>query len=125
LSGLNRTHEELISSAKAGFEAGIKLGALFHQFVGMPVSEKNVDAVEKTIESCVSLQPFVKSVRVEIDRELLRKRKSGYGYTSLYPEMLKAEVTVVCGKFRAVARLEWKGDYPLMELVSIDAVRSD
>ena len=121
MSGFNEC-EELVNSAKAGFEAGIKLGALFHQFVGVPVSEENAGIVEKVMERCVKLQPFVEKVRVEIDREMLRKKKSRFGYTSLYPEMLRAEVTVVCGKFRAVAKLEWKEDYPLMELVSIDVI---
>ena len=39
----------------AAFEAGIKLGALYHQFVGSPVSPKTADSLERAIEESISL----------------------------------------------------------------------
>ncbi len=106
--------------AKAGFEAGIKLGAIFHQFVGMPVSEKNASRVEKTIESCVELQPFVEKVEVKIDRKMLKKNLSRFDYTSLLPEMLKARVEVRYENCRVRAKLEWEKDYPMMSIEEVE-----
>ncbi len=110
--------------AKAGFEAGIKLGAAFHQFVGLPISESNVDIVEMMIESCVRLQPYVEDVKVEIDRDVLKDSISSFGYTTLSPEMLKMEVQVLVenieGHCRLKAKLEWDGDYPLMYIKEVE-----
>lgn len=102
----------------ASFEAGIKLGALFHQFIGVPVSEKNAELLEKAMESCMKLQPYVIDAKVNIDREKLKK-VSGYGYTSLSPDMLKARVLVEFEGERVEAILEWdeKIRYPLMKLL--------
>jgi|Deesub1362A_J573_1020465.scaffolds.fasta_scaffold00467_10 hypothetical protein len=103
---------------KAAFEAGIKLGALFHQFIGVPVSEKNAEILEKAMESCVKLQPFVVEVEVRIDREKL-KSVSDMGYTSLSPDMLAARVVVEVDGSKAEGILEWNDEmkYPLMRLV--------
>ncbi|MEM0330334.1 MAG: dihydroneopterin aldolase family protein, partial [Archaeoglobaceae archaeon] len=56
----------------ASFEAGIKLGALFHQFIGAPVSEKNAEILERAMESCLKLQPYVIEAKVSIDRKKLK-----------------------------------------------------
>ncbi len=113
--------QELV--AKAGFEAGIKLGAVFHQFIGLPISFENVEIIERAIESCVSLQPYVEEVKVEIDREVLRKCISGYGYATLSPEMLRVEVLVSVKeenlRCKVRAKLEWIEDYPLMYLKEV------
>ena len=103
----------------AAFEAGIKLGALFHQFVGIPVSFDNVEIIEKTIESCVRLQPYVVSVEVKINRDKLREKTSEFGYCSLSGEMITARVKTKVGDAEAEAVLEWDDEkkYPLMKLV--------
>lgn len=103
---------------KAAFEAGIKLGAVFHQFIGAPVSEKNVEILEKAIESCILLQPYVIKAEVRVDREKLKKT-SAFGYTSLLPDMLEVRVTVRVGDAEVRASLEWDDElnYPLMKLI--------
>ena len=58
---------------RAVFEAGIKLGSIYHQYVGCPVSADNVDVLEKAIEEGTRLQPFVDAVKVSIDRKRLRR----------------------------------------------------
>ena len=63
----------------AAFEAGIKLGALYHQFVGSPVSAETAESLEVAMEESISLQPFVRSVSVEIDRQMLGRNVFGYG----------------------------------------------
>ena len=103
---------------KAAFEAGIKLGALFHQFIGAPVSLENADVLEKAMESCMRLQPFVVDAKVKINRERLKKKLSGFNYTSLSGEMLEAWVKVEVEGVMASARLKWdeEKNYPLMSL---------
>ncbi len=103
---------------KALFEAGIKLGAVFHQFIGAPISPQNSDIMEKAIESCVSLQPYVTGVEVNIDRERLSQDLSELGYTSLNGRHLKVEVKVEVGSSQVVAALKWDESlkYPLMEI---------
>ncbi len=105
---------------RACFEAGIKLGALFHQFVGVPIGFENVDLVEKAIESCVKLQPFVKDVKVEIDREKIKERLSSFNYTTLTPDMIRAEVTVEVEGVRVKGVLSWNEEmrYPYMDVIS-------
>ncbi len=104
---------------EAEFEAGIKLAAVFHQFVGAPVNESNAELLEKAMESCMKLQPYVVEAEVRIDREKLRNAVSSFGYTSLSPEMLYARVCVELEGKKAVAILKWDEDagYPLMRLV--------
>ena len=102
---------------KACFELGIKLGALFHQFIGLPVGFENVEIVEKAIESCVKLQPFVVDAKVEISRDALKRNLSKFGYTTLSPEMLKAEVVVKVENVRVKGTLKWVVEmkYPYMD----------
>ncbi len=106
-------------TVKAAFEVGIKLGALFHQFVGVPVSERNAELLERAIESCVKLQPFVVDAEVKIDREKLKELTSKFGYTSLSPEMIYAKVEVDVEGKKVVGIVEWdeKLKYPLMRLI--------
>ncbi|AEA46433.1 dihydroneopterin aldolase family protein [Archaeoglobus veneficus] len=106
-------------SEKAAFEAGIKLAALFHQFIGAPVSPENAELLERAMESCMRLQPYVVEAEVRINRKKLEKALSSYGYTSLTPEMLYAKVSVEVEGERAVAVMEWdeEKNYPLMRLL--------
>ena len=101
----------------AAFEAGIKLGALYHQFVGSPVSAETAESLEVAMEESISLQPFVRSVSGEIDRQMLGRNVFGYG--ELAGKMLRAEVEIDRHGARVRARLEYdpQADYPLMSLL--------
>lgn len=101
----------------AAFEAGIKLGALYHQFVGSPVSPQTADSLERAIEESISLQPYVRSVDVRIDRQKLLENAFGYG--ELEGRMIFAEVEIDCQGETVRARLEYDPDkdYPLMKLI--------
>jgi len=117
--------EKITDRDNALFEAGIKLGALYHQFIGTPVSVETAEALETAIERSVSLQPWVRSVEVKIDREKVRERANEFNYCELRGEML--DVTVVV-RYKAVevharVKYEEERDYPLMrvEKVLMDA----
>jgi hypothetical protein len=101
----------------ATFEAGIKLGALYHQFVGSPVSPKTADSLERAIEESISLQPYVRSVDVKIDRQMLLENAFGYG--ELEGRMIFAEVEIDYRGETVRARLEYDPDkdYPMMKLI--------
>lgn len=101
----------------AAFEAGIKLGALYHQFVGAPVSRETVKSLELAISESISLQPFVERARVSIDRKMLEENVFGYG--ELQGKMILAEVEINYQGEVVKARLEYdqKKDYPLMKLL--------
>jgi len=112
--------EEISDSDRALFEAGIKLGALYHQFTGTPVSTETVEELETAIERSVSLQPWVSSVEVKIDREKVRKceNENQFRYCELNGEMLDVKVVVRYGAVEVHARVKYEEelDYPLMRV---------
>jgi hypothetical protein len=83
------------------------------------VSEENADILERAMESCMKLQPFVIDSEVTINRDKLRRAISEFGYTSLSGELLSAKVRVKVGKEEITAVLQWDDEkkYPLMRLV--------
>jgi dihydroneopterin aldolase len=101
---------------RAVFEAGIKLGTIYHQFVGTPVAAANVEILEKAIEDGVRVQPFVKDVKVSISRDALRRKKDEFDYQTLTGNMLIVELTVTVGQTTVVVCMDFKPDlrYPLM-----------
>lgn len=103
------------------FEAGIKLGGIFHQYLGIPVSTRTAPSLSRTIEAAVALQPFVTQVRVRIvPRRAGPSGRGRFGYHYLTAEMIEARVTLADGRARVVARLVYRADlrYPLMRVES-------
>src|SRR5437762_13397459 len=105
---------------RAAFEAGIKLGSILHQFLGVPLTARNAATVERAIEEAARVQPLVEDVRVKIDRKRLRVR-GPYRYGILTEDLLRVEVTVGVGTARATRTLRYGAnpDYPLMYLKDI------
>jgi hypothetical protein len=108
---------------RAAFEAGIKLGALYHQWVGTPVSPGTAESLERAIERSVSLQPCVESVKVHLDRGLMAPNP--FGYSELSGLMFDVDLTTRLGKVRCRATLSRTEDYPLMSLVACDEAAPD
>lgn len=106
---------------RAAFEAGIKMGTIYHQFVGTPVNLDTVEALEEGIRSAISVQPYVESVRVSIDRSRFVKDGDRYSYVSLTGDMIDAVVTIRLGSSRVVAEMRYDQDlgYPLMFISDI------
>jgi len=101
------------------FEAGIKLGGVFHQYLGIPVSGRTSSGLERTIENAVGLQPFVRAVRVRIDLSKAGPVGPGpFAYRYLTAEMLDVRVELVDGPVKVRARLAHRPDlrYPLMRV---------
>ncbi|PTD94016.1 dihydroneopterin aldolase [archaeon SCG-AAA382B04] len=99
---------ELNNREKVAFELGIKLGAIFHQFIGTPVSEKTKDSLENSIEESIKNQPYVEDVEIKIDLEEEEE------YTSLSPQEIDSRVIIEVEDKRGIGRLKYTDNYPLM-----------
>jgi hypothetical protein len=97
------------------FEAGIKLGALYHQWVGTPVSQDSAASLESAIERSVILQPFVEEITVHLDRTLMLSNR--FGYSELAGLMFDVEIVTRVGYAYCRARLSPYHGYPLMQVV--------
>jgi hypothetical protein len=97
------------------FEAGIKLGALYHQWVGTPISRKSAASVESAIEQAVILQPFVEEITVRLDRNLMTENT--FRYSELSGLMFNVEIVTRVGFTYCRARLSPEDGYPLMQIV--------
>lgn len=105
------------------FEAGIKLGGVFHQYLGIPVSGRTAPSLARAIEAAVGLQPFVRRVSVAIHPKRGGPLGRGrFAYRYLTPEMLDVRVQLVDGPTAIEARLQHRPDlhYPLMKVVRVD-----
>ena len=105
---------------RAVFEAGIKLGALYHQWVGTPISRGSAASVEQAIEKAVILQPFVEMITVQLDRSLMNGTR--FGYSELSGLMFDVEIVTRVGFAYCRARLSPSGGYPLMKIEAIDEI---
>jgi hypothetical protein len=104
------------------FEGAITMGALFHQFVGTPVSLDSVDSLEKAMEESLQLQPCINSVKVRINLEILKKAKNEYNYLSLTGDMLDVRVVTEYNEVKVVVRMQYIEElqYPLMYVEEVD-----
>ena len=106
--------------ATASFEAGIKFGALFHQFIGTPVSPESAASLEVAIQESIENQPYCESVDVAIDRDLVAADAGPFGYTGLLGKHLSVEVEVAYEGVEAHASMAMEDGYPMMRLDSVE-----
>ncbi|EQD32311.1 protein containing DUF372, partial [mine drainage metagenome] len=109
------------------FEAGIKLGGIFHQYLGIPVAARTAAGLARAIEDAVRLQPYVESVVVRVDPERGGPMGSGrFAYRYLTAEMLSARVRLRDGPIRVDARLAFEPAlrYPLMRIDAASATHA-
>ncbi|MBS7287680.1 MAG: dihydroneopterin aldolase family protein [Candidatus Freyarchaeota archaeon] len=106
---------------RAVFEAGIKLGAIYHQFMGVPLSKRNILTVEKAIEETVSCQPYVESARVKI-KPPQDSNSRRYGYSEVSGRNLSVRLVVKYGHVRVFAGMEYVPElnYPLMFIEKLE-----
>ena len=101
---------------EAAFEAGIKLGALYHQFVGTPVSRATAPSLESAMAAAAGLQPHVEEVQVRLNRELMDPNM--FGYCELRGEMISVQITTKVRTARCRATLAVENSYPMMKITS-------
>jgi hypothetical protein len=112
---------------RAIFEGAIALGATYHQFVGTPIAkdEKIVKSLEEAISNSMALQPYKKSVRLTIDRAVLKgEKKNPYDYETLKGRHMDLQVTSEYGDSRATLRMKYVADlkYTLMYVEKIEKI---
>jgi len=105
---------------QAIFEAGIKLGALYHQWIGTPISQNSAASVESAIEQAVILQPFVEEITVRLDRKLMTQNV--FGYSELSGLMFNVDIVTRVGFSYCRARLASQEGYPLMQIVECNEI---
>ena len=112
----NISHRE-----RAIFEGGISMGALFHQFIGTPVSIKSAETQEKSMEQSLELQPCINSVTVKINNEKLEELNTEFDYVSLSGDMLDVTIISEFEGTLAKVRMQYQEDlkYPLMYIEQI------
>jgi hypothetical protein len=113
-------------SERAAFEAGIKMGTIFHQFIGTPVSIKNAELLERSIENSIMIQPFVSKCSVKINRKGLGEKKDQYDYISLRGEMLEVQINISYNKVEVEAGMTYSEEYnyPIMFIKRIQEMES-
>ena len=115
---------DLSERERACFETGIKLGALYHILSGIPIrnDEKIINSIEKGIESAISCQPFVKSVKIHLVRDkILGNKESEFDYDEITVKIIQAEIFIEYESINIKAKLEWVDEleYPLMYIEEI------
>jgi hypothetical protein len=110
---------------RACFEIGIKLGALYHILCGIPISSNSyiIKSIEKGIESAISCQPYVKFVKIKINKTKISGDKSTeFAYDEITGKIINAKVIVEFESVEVVALIKWidKLQYPLMYIESIN-----
>jgi dihydroneopterin aldolase len=102
---------------QAAFEAGIKLGALYHQWVGTPISRATAETIENAIASSVALQPYVEEIDVSLDQDAMNP--NAFGYSELSGRMFTVAITTRVNDAVCEAALAYENGYPMMRLVSL------
>lgn len=115
---------DLSKRERACFETGIKLGALYHILCGIPISsdETIVSSIEKGIESAISCQPYVKSVKINLDRKkIIGDKSTQFDYDEITGKIIRAEVILNYESVEILAKIDWIEDleYPLMYIEKI------
>ncbi|MFW9931014.1 MAG: dihydroneopterin aldolase family protein [Candidatus Thorarchaeota archaeon] len=120
----NYFSKNLSKRERACFEAGIKLGALYHILCGMPVSSNNntLKSIEKGIESSISCQPYVKNVKVDLDKDkIIGDKTTEFAYDDISGKIINAEIDLEFESVKVKARIKWieNLNYPLMYIEKI------
>ena len=115
---------ELSDTERACFETGIKLGALFHILCGIPISsnENVVKSIEKGIESAISCQPYVKSIKINLNRDkIVGDKSTQFDYDEISGKIIRAEIVLEYESIEVLAKIDWVEDlqYPLMFIEKI------
>ena len=101
---------------RALFEAGIKMGTIYHQFVGTPVNLEGVKTLELAMEKSICAQPYIESAIIHIDRNVFGKSSDTYSYFSLTGEKIDAIIKVKMDNIIVTAEMRYDPEigYPLM-----------
>ena len=108
-------YSEVTARDRAVFEAGLKIGALYHQFVGTPIptDENKIKTLIEGIKNSIKTQPWVRNAEVHINAHTLGE--SPYNYDEISGRNLKAKLTITYDNCEVEAVIEYIKElaYPL------------
>ncbi|MCP8308827.1 MAG: dihydroneopterin aldolase family protein [archaeon] len=109
------------------FEGAIALGAIYHQFIGIPIckDEDIIRTLEETISRTMKLQPYRESVEVRIDADMIKGEKShAYDYETLKGKHLDVKVKTKYGNAKATVRMRYipEIDFTLMYIEKLEEI---
>jgi len=119
--------KSLTDRERAIFEGAITLGATYHQFVGTPIArdERVVKSLEDAVNNAMALQPHKRSVRLKIDRSVLKGEKAHpYDYETLKGRHMDLTVVSEYGDSRVTLRMRYVPDvdFTLMYVEKIEKI---
>jgi len=119
--------KDLTNRERACFETGIKLGTLYHILCGIPITsnEETIKFIEKGFEAAISCQPFVHSVKIELDRDkIVGEKANTFDYDEITGKIIRAEVILNFENIEVVAKIDWieEMQYPLMYVEKIHEI---
>ncbi|MCH2453403.1 MAG: dihydroneopterin aldolase family protein [Halobacteriales archaeon] len=105
----------------ACFESGVKLGSLYHQFSGTPISLSSIESLSSAIEKSILNQPHCTNVSVEISEEAVEKSMNDdFGYAELKGDMMAVRIKIQYKDTEVVSKMRVERDYPLMFVDSVE-----
>jgi hypothetical protein len=115
---------EVTARDRAIFEGAITLGAIFHQFTGLPLKKSLIPIVQEFIEKTMSIQPFIQKVTVKINEKEVRNLEHSYDYSVLSGDLLELEVISQYENVRVHFGMKYVEElnYPLMFIKKIEKI---
>ena len=115
---------DITDRERACFETGIKLGAIYHILCGIPISADKmiIQSIEKGIEASISCQPYVKSVKINLNKDKISGMKNTpFDYDEINGKIIQAELIIEYESTIVNAKIKWVEDlqYPLMYIEDI------
>ena len=114
----------LTSKERAIFEVGIKLGALYHIAMGIPISKdsETISSLEIALANSIKNQPYVTDVKVVIDCTKVEGTKSHqFDYSQVNSSNLQGTIHLKYKDVEVIGVLEWNNElhYPLMYIKEV------
>jgi len=111
----------------ACFEAGIKFGTLYHQFVGAPLTVDSAASLEAAMAEAVENQPGCVAADVEIHRGRVREAvaEGAADYVELTGRFMTVELAIHHEGEAVVAEMAMVDGYPLMAVTDVASVDGD
>ncbi len=115
---------EVTARDRAIFEGAITLGAIFHQFTGLPLKKSLIPLVQELIEKTMSVQPFIQKITVKINEKEVRDHDHSYDYSVLSGDLLELEVISQYENARVHFGMKYvkELDFPLMFIKKIEKI---
>lgn len=116
---------EVTKRDRAVFEAGVALGSILHQFVGIPVTgeRKTLRSLSRAVEATMMLQPYRKNVTVRLNpRRIKKNKRHPYDYRGLSEKDMDVAIKISYRGVDVTARMKYAPeiDYPLMSITAIE-----